>query len=130
VNPTRSAMMWSTRSTISSSVALFSSINCMLLAFVQHAERQPTTYTKILERRSRRPDCCLSGWYHHECLLCYNQSRLERTHQSLSMLSPPDPCFVDLDDVRRCTRLRHDRRPHAWVVPRWISRTLRCKSFC
>jgi hypothetical protein len=110
-------MISSTRSTISSIVVLFSSINYMLLAFVHFVEEEAsTTHTKSLERCSRRPDRCLSGWYHHERLLGHSKSRLECTHQSLAMLSPPDPCFVDLDDVRQRTQLGHDRRPHVWVV--------------
>jgi hypothetical protein len=123
-------MISSTRSTISSIVALFSSISYVSSAFVQLVEEPSTTYAKILERRSRRPDRCLSGWYHHERFLGHSKSRLERTHQSLAMLSPPDPCFVDLDDVRRCTRFRHDMRPHVRVVLRCISRSSRYGNFC
>jgi hypothetical protein len=69
VNPTRSAMISSTRFTISSIVALFSSISYVSSAFVQLVEEPSTTHAKILERRSRRPDRCLSRWYHHERLL-------------------------------------------------------------
>jgi hypothetical protein len=72
VNPTRSAMISSTRSTISSIVALFSSISYVLSAFVQLVEEPSTTHAKILEHCSRRPDRCLSRWYYHECLLGYS----------------------------------------------------------
>jgi hypothetical protein len=105
VNPTRSAMMSSTRSTISSIVVLFSSINYMSSASTLHAEGVLITHAKVFERCPCRPDRCLSGWYHHERLLGDGQSRLQGSHKFMAMFSPPDPRFVDLYGVRRCTWL-------------------------
>jgi hypothetical protein len=74
VNPTKSAMISSTRSTISSIVVLFSSINYDIVSARSVRIMSVTTYTQILESRPCRPDHCLSGWYDHECLLSDSQS--------------------------------------------------------
>jgi hypothetical protein len=93
-------MISSTRPTISSIVVLFSSINYDIVSVRSVRTRSPTTHAKTLERRSCRPDRCLSVRYYHERLLGDIQNQLKRVHQSLSMLLPPSPRFVDVGGVR------------------------------